>query len=306
MITGVTRSGTSLLGRLIASLQDVEYEYEPWFLDKVPVLIASEDISADLGVQMLNHYLHELVYTRLLGRHLNLKPSDQSCDLHFHSNVEISARWRSKKTREQVYREMNDRRIAFVLKAVNMQPFIKFFHRAISTIKIVHIVRHGLDVALSIRRKGWLSNKSLQTSHQATFRRLTKKGELLPWWVLSGDEEWFLKASEFTRALYCWRVLMSEPQHVDMKGDGLPKQQYLQIRYEDLVQHSEATLDKIGRFLNKQRSAYTVQILESIQAQSSAGLKEYPIAEADPAELKRVNRLLETFNYKALKELKTS
>lgn len=80
----------------------------------------------------------------------------------------------------------------------------------------IHIVRDGRDVALSLRRTGWI--------------------QPLPW-----DRTGTLVAP----ALY-WRWLTGVTAE---STEGLDRDSALDVRYEDLVRETRATLERIGTFL---------------------------------------------------------
>ncbi len=88
---------------------------------------------------------------------------------------------------------------------------IKRLHRLFPNAKFIHLVRDGRDVSLSLKRVGWV-----------------------------GDTTWDIAChwSEQVRA-------GSE------QGRSLPKGQYLEVKYEDLVRNTETKLREICRFIGE-------------------------------------------------------
>jgi len=119
---------------------------------------------------------------------------------------------------------------------------IPFLHRAFPKARFVHIIRNGLDAALSHSKKPWLQPNTasrIETgSHQfGTYPRF---------WVEADRREEFRTTSTFHRCIWAWR------RHVESalrSLDGVPEAQQCQLRYEGFVRHPHQVADRLLDFL---------------------------------------------------------
>lgn len=88
--------------------------------------------------------------------------------------------------------------------------------REIPEALIVHIIRDGRDVALSLQQQGWIR---------------TFPGDTTPNWLVAG---------------YYWDWMMKTGTDFGARAGA----DYLEVRFEDLVQQPEAALKKVGNFID--------------------------------------------------------
>ncbi len=115
--------------------------------------------------------------------------------------------------------------------------------------RIIHVCRNGVDVAMSL----WSREK----------RR-------------SADNPWF---SERCLSLESAFELWSTYESAALQNtSGLTSQQYLRVRYEDLLRQSEQELERIGKFLGTATRPTEISLDPSrayVFSESEAGLKLY-------------------------------
>jgi hypothetical protein len=288
MITGVARSGTTILGKIVASLEGMDYEYEPWLLAQLPIL-AKQPFAGE----MLRGYLSELFAAHLLGRSVNLRPSDDSRITRYQTEEELHYKWSKLSSRDDVKKFAKSKQRQMAVKMVNLQPFFPFLFKALPKLRIISIVRNPLDVALSIQKKGWFSEEELIHTESLSMKKkvlIKGKKKLLPWWAEDKEAERFAKLSDFSRALYCWRVLTEAGMKYENKN-------ILEVRYEGLIENPVVVAEKIARFLGTKPGALTSEILATVDRSKPLGSQDYPLKEADPVELKKVLALMRQKGY---------
>jgi len=122
LISGVARSGTSILGKLIGSFKDVTYVYEPWFLAQLSCLTKPQI------KEMLPRFFHELM---------------------------VAEQRKGGVERQDSYPG------TLITKMVNLQEFFEPIKEALPEIKIIEIIRDRESVAKSINKKGWYTVSGL-------------------------------------------------------------------------------------------------------------------------------------------------
>ncbi len=296
LITGVARSGTTILGKLISSLKSVEFEYEPWLLAQLPLLEKEGLIESGVASELLQGNIYELFNSRLLGRGVNVRTTDDSAiaidDLRY--------KWEKLKTRDDAKKYAAENNSLLVMKMVNLQPFYPFLFRSLPNVKIIHIVRNGLDAALSIQKKHWFSDAALNNTESVSIKkRAAGKERFLPWWVNQEDEERFIKYSEFSRGLCAWRTLMEHHGKTFLRLTAAEKKNYFEVRYETLIQNPAETLKGICRFLAADFGARTETILKTVDREKPVGCQEYPFNDADENELEKTLQLMKVNGYES-------
>ena len=118
--------------------------------------------------------------------------------------------------------------------------WLRVFPRA----RFVHVVRDGIDVAISLHRRA--------LRHRQWWKRLSPVHNVSPLML------------DFARCFALWQSYVSWA--LDTAG-VIPSDQYLQLRYEDLLAAPEATLSRIATFANIEADA---ERIKSVCAQVNA------------------------------------
>jgi len=306
-ISGAYRSGTTLLGNIIGSLRYVEYDFEPWLLEQVAVLLThgkerlpqSDELQQSLPTMLgplLEGYLQDILIEYVLGRKLNFRPTDDSRVWKQLPMDEVFRRWNHIRDRSDARREIRSRNIRLAVKMPGLAPIYKFLVQRFPHCQIIEIIRHGCDVARSGVRRQWFNDDFLDRSEIA--RRYVGEGKSVPWWVEGDMVPKYLAWSESTRALFHWRHFVTVGLN-EQKRLMLDESQFLRIRFEDLVSDPEATLERIVSFLGNEieKTSSTAELLSEIDPSRAiarvAGLE----SEVDSAEFAKAVELLVALGY---------
>ncbi len=135
-------------------------------------------------------------------------------------------------------------------------PYLDFLTETFAGCKIIHIVRNGLDVALDVGKKEWYSNKQLRRPicSGLLYRKYMSKKDLetyyITWWVKKGEDEMFLKMSDFAKGLYSWRRYFKLSEQQVKKFVSCHQNQYKEIRFENMLRNPKAVIDDLSCFLH--------------------------------------------------------
>lgn len=265
IITGVARSGKTLVGNLLGSCQHVEHIDEPWLLMMLPILASEGLVSEPLAIQMFQTYVSELSYDRILMRHVNFRPADLSSIWRQKTPQEIVTRLIGLYSRDDVRQYVREKQPTLVLTLTDTLPFCTFFYKAFPDCRIVHVVRDGLDVALAVAEKRWLADEELtKPLHPNLYRAYISKGTTyyLPYWVEIGYEERFLGFSEYTRGLYYWRRLM---QMALVLGEySVQTKSFRVVRFRDVLDRPREEISALIEFLGLIPTDLTEGLLAAI------------------------------------------
>jgi len=304
IITGVSRSGKTLLGQLLGSMHYVEHIDEPWLPMMLPVMQEKGLIDREVARMLLQAFTEELMNDTVLLRRANFRPSDQSSIWISKGAEEIFSRLVNLYSRNDVRRHVRENDSVLLYNLAETNPFLSFFIETFPHCKIIHVIRNGLDVALAAADKQWFSDSQLKNPlNNQVFRVYQRTGSpeqyYLPWWLQEEDSEAFLDMGDFARGLCYWRSLLEQSQKQIKKLKTTNPNVYFELKFEDLIQNPVRVLDDITAFLDVSPSNQTASVLSTIEDRTTSDTSIYPIAQVPERELECVVRLLRAFNYPA-------
>jgi hypothetical protein len=147
---------------------------------------------------------------------------------------------------------------------------IPALHQAFPDAQFVFIVRDGRDAALSLSKKPWYSNTAKGAGQKEPAGYVF--GPEARFWVEPHRAAEFENTSDIHRCVWIWRQYVEK---VIQDSAQLPKEQFYQVKYEDLVTNPEPHTNDILNFLNIQQPESRNLLQQYIQSQakpSSIGL----------------------------------
>lgn len=303
LLTGVNRSGTTLLGNLIGTLKNVEYDFEPWIFHSVPMMVASGQIQPQAAAELFRCYFNETLTAAILGRNANTRPTDDTLIWKRISKEEISARWQQIKNRGDVKKHVLENGNLLCFKVTNLGPFLGLLWDSFPNLKVIHIIRHPLHVAMSIQKKGWVNTQQLQELEGLPIKRRikTSKGTeiFVPWWVDDADSEYFLNMSEFGRALYGCRIL-TEMTRREFQRLALPESgrgRFLEVKYEDLLANPASFIEKLSHYLQADITEQTQALIQTVKTERLQDKIQFPFDQVPESERIKCAQMLQEGPY---------
>lgn len=240
MVTGAARSGTTLMGNLIHSLEGYEYLFEPPMMFALLPLLATRT-DKDRWRMLFETYLFEdFLMDALAGRRMNLNEEDDSYIGRAKSHREIDNRLSSRYRRADLVAQAVGHRIAF--KCPDMLPYIWLLHRCYPAMKFIIMYREPEAVVESLRQKGWFDPAvELSRRVQGPWQTL---GPDVPFWLgdaaLGADHTEWLKGDELHRCYHYW---------LTMYGACRRKPWALVVDYDELVRHPDWQFGRVLDYL---------------------------------------------------------
>lgn len=247
-VTGVGRSGTTILGKLIHSLKNVEYFFEPPMF--IPIMTSSSGLHQK---SLLAFYFNDdLLVGALAGRKINTNPNDDSSIFEVKKREEIDFRLSKSFSRKELDSIAEHYKIAFKIpSAVNYSLSYKR-HFPGSTLVYMH--RDPLEVISSILEKKWFRDRDVAESPLAEYKVV--EGVPVPYWVPDDFSMDYYSLSEIDRAAYYYLVNIRAAS---------ASSQFHWVDYEVLLASPNQVISEIADFLNTEPTAMTSKVISSIK-----------------------------------------
>lgn len=305
IITGVCRSGKTLAARLIGSMSNVEYVDEPWLQETLPLMpyLGYMERTAARHTMMASTF--ELMNDIILYRQGNFRPSDLSTVWNVKEPAEIFHRLVELQSRDDVKGYVAAHNSTLVLVAADTVPFIDFFYEAFPACKVIHVVRDGFAVAADIESKQWYTTQTLRSPGGNVPYRLFQAAApaetfYIPWWVRPGDEARFLQTSAYEQGLYYWQRILEINKQERREIQQAQADQFLTVRYEDIVGAADDTVSLLARFVDTAATARTAALQRELRVPAVQERAQARLAPSAPCDRNVLNDILTEFNYPAI------
>ena len=264
VVTGVCRSGKTLLGNLLGTCPKAEYADEPHTGMLLPMVASTGKIETKIAAGWLAANFSELFNDLLLLRRANFRPKDLSSIWTKKHPLEIFERLNNLNTRTDALQYANNNNSTLLVTLSECAPFIEFIRRALPCSRFVHVMRNGYDVAQDVAAKGWLSDKQLNNPMNAQlYTSIQRKGLTwhMPWWVDDDEHDYFLSLTEYERGIYYWCSLMEKGLNAFQSCDygEIP------VHYQDLVAKPQQEFNRVTQCLGFEPGPLTHTKIEEIK-----------------------------------------
>ena len=149
VITGFGRSGTTILGKVLGSMDNAVYSFEPAVMKTL-----SEFGISDTPAKLLleTHFLPEIQ-----GRG-NMNRCDDSYTLNYMDGALIDKNCNFLKRRKDAEKFLEDNDYKFIVKNTMLQYQMEKIGLFFPGVRFVHIIRNGPDAIYSAIQRGWYTN----------------------------------------------------------------------------------------------------------------------------------------------------
>jgi hypothetical protein len=201
IISGSARSGTTILGNLIGSFENVEYSFEPPLL--VSLFSKIQLIKSDFWKLLFETYLYEeLMLGSLAGRTLNTNIKDDSSVYKIKNTSEIKKRLIKSNNKNNLEKIVLKHTLA--IKILDMPLLISNFKKYYPKTKVLIIRRGPVDVINSLIQKKWFNERYRNFNSIWPFYNM--KGEKIPFWVKKSHIEYWLGLDEINKCAYYYMI----------------------------------------------------------------------------------------------------
>ncbi len=244
-ITGVGRSGTTIIGQIIASMRPVYYLFEPSIL-RPPISTDHETLRRNL---FEDYFLHEIH-----GR-CNPNVNDWSFWGNHMTLQELVDKHSQIRNRQDALKKIEDEKPLFVIKNPEAQHQMNELADIFPGIRFIHILRNGLDVIGSSVSRGWFVDDYDPIDDYKYPDGFD--------WIPMGDRWGWHNFNPTTRAACTWRVLTE--MGMEYIKDSLTKSQNYEFKYEFFCDAPYNRIDAFESMYDIKLTDLTEKHLQSVK-----------------------------------------
>ncbi|MEZ0317551.1 MAG: sulfotransferase [Methylophilaceae bacterium] len=251
VISGSGRSGTTIIGKLLHSMQGVEYAFEPPLLvTLLPLIQELDEISWKL---LYETYLYEDFFiSSLSGRAINTNRADDSSIYQVKSDDEINSRLNYSIRKQEA--EKSAESATIIYKLPNVVPFLPKLADYYPDTRFLIMKRDAVGTINSLIQKSWFSDVNVCTSMVWPYRSY---GDVkIPSWVRKNDDALWLDMSEIDRCAYYYILVNEDVSKISNR---------IELSYQALLLDPQATAHSLAQSFGLNFGTKTQSIIDSIE-----------------------------------------
>ena len=252
VITGVGRSGTTILGTIIHSFENIEYVFEPPLTMSLLSLI--NNISEKDWKLLYEMSLYEdFLINAVSGRNLNHNRFDDSSIFSVKEEIDIEKRKNKSLGKMEAVKIASNKIIAYKIPNI-----VHFFPKLLSyypKTTLVVIKRNPIYIINSLIAKGWFRNENLAKSLNPLFYEYKKNN--IPFWVKQHDADLWIDMNEIDRCAFYYSLFQDYENKIEKK---------IVVNYDELIKNPSKCVDELANSLNLKYGNKTKQIITSIKS----------------------------------------
>lgn len=255
LITGSARSGTSIFGKLLGSLETMEYFFEP---PTVTSLFCSlSEISAAQARFLFDTYVYEdLLVGALSGRTINLRSQDDSSIHHTKTQEQISQRMINPARK----RNLDTRKANITIKIPNFVYRLPEIMACFQLQTYFILIREPKTTISSLVHRGWFSDGTLKAGDVIWPNRYDTAIPAPHWVPQERLVEWDAMTEADRAALY-YMVQTCLPEILPLQAKV--------IDYQQLISQPRAVLQMIAGQMGLPFGPCTDALLGDVKVQES-------------------------------------
>jgi hypothetical protein len=181
VITGITRSGKTLLCPIVSSLKNCEQFFFNTVVENILVMQVMKKIDFDAADHIIVKAINEIILDRLLGRNLNTRNSDLT-SINSYKNKKIYLKRANSDSNKNVHKSKELKKNFFPIMFHEALFNLDLIEKTLNKPKIINISRHPVDLITSWLKKKYgkqFYSKIINGSYTFNY-----KSEVLPFFCL--------------------------------------------------------------------------------------------------------------------------
>ena len=258
LVDGLTRTGKSMMGPILASLENVEIERVEAIFEYIPFLDSIGKLDRDASVILLKLEADTKLYESMIGRNTNFRRTDHSSVFNNPFKFEYIKRL-FRKEGQSVVNDISRNKTIFQVQTHNTLGMIDpFFDAFDDRVFVIQMIRDPVDLIYSWFNRGW--GERFGTDPLAFTLSIKTDNGIAPWHDILIDGE-YNRLTPMDRIIYMIDALQQKSLKKYHELDENRKTQVLWIIFENFVTMPLKILPNIESFLGTCRTKHTTKTM---------------------------------------------
>lgn len=256
LITGLTRSGKTMLAPIISSMKRVEHVAVNYLMEQIPMSHILGLIPDETAFCLMRYAVDTMFYDYAIGRNLNLRFGD------------LTSAWKTSRPFQYLKRLFAKEGDAVLESIVKNNPiYLLMVHDALwhadvyfksfPEMKMIHITRHPVSMAYNWYKKGYGAD-FFENPRNATLT-LEWESKQLPYYAAGWEKE-YLNMPEIDRVINMIKRLEDSHSKKYNSLSDIERHKVYVVPFEKALTDSEATLKDISAFIGTELTKHTSRI----------------------------------------------
>ncbi len=145
VVSGMPRSGKSLLAPLISSMDEAEIFHMDFLVETFPTLKDLNMLSQDGLIYLLQYSIHTMSYNRTIGRNMNIRATDETSIWQSNNPQKYFERLFINDGPDFIKNFAYKYKFPLLLVLHNALTYIDSLYEAFEKIKVINICSHPVD-----------------------------------------------------------------------------------------------------------------------------------------------------------------
>ena len=255
-VSGMPRTGTTVLGNLVGSFKNIDYHFEPPMIKALLGYLQTGKLQANEFKFLFENYCFEdLLVPHLAGRTLNFNTHDDSYIKNFLSDEELNKRLGKSHRKRTIEEEAKAYRLAIKIPAslLEMAALQNIYPEFVKIITY----RNSNDVLHSILKKSWFAPDSLSLNGPTLIYPFVVYANLkIPACIPKRYHDAFVAADELHKAIIFYISQYEALEEV---------KNFIFVRYEDLTQAPLEISKQLAKQLTVELTDKSMAIIDQIK-----------------------------------------
>jgi len=266
-VDGIARSGKLLTASLISSFKKMEsFEMGENFEHFIPALKMNK-CSNDFAKSYLCNYINQLIYNKMLSRHVNFRPSDRT-SIQNYFNPRLYKKRLKMKEGDQVVKKIKTEKQILPFVTHDIMSNYNIFSKLKIKIKFISVYRSPVELVYSWIKRGL--GTRLGTDPRIFTLVINKGNKSSPWYLNNLQKVW-KKLNRYERCVY-YVILLTNKSVKEQKRIKHKKISFI-TSYDHITENTIDELKKISKFLKTKFSDKTYLFIKK-ERQSYKYLKK--------------------------------
>jgi len=269
-ISGLTRSGKTMLAPIISSLKRVEKVNVNYQFEFIPMINIVNSLSDNVAVTIMRFFIENHVYENIIGRNINFRLNDLTSVWKANEPMEYISRLNNKEG-DDVFENIYKSGQIFLLLVHDALWHGKIYFKAFPNLKMIHIDRHPTDLIYSWFNKGYGSD--FYDTPRNALLTIDWEEKILPYYAHTWEEE-YINLPEMGRIIKMVNMIQNKGKQVYKSLPTKYKKNIFFIKYNEVVSNPKMAIENISKFLETKQSSYTPIAMQKAKVPRTIKLDE--------------------------------